>query len=965
VQLLEFFDLVLPAAGKVVLAQRVTRTDPVGSPYNTFLHTVVPQHAAALPVIDSWSVGQRDVYYALAAYRQGLHLDAKGKRVVRVRDNVEALRALWFDIDFKGNYPDIKTAALALRAFSQATGMPAPSILVGSGNGIHTYWPLDADLPLDRWQPLADALKACAKDKGLDIDPVCTADACRVLRPPGTVNWKDPNSPKPVKILYSTAKQHTYADLEAVLLPWFGTPKTYNSTAKQRLAVNDELSANVGAAAAPSKFANIVVHCGVAQHILNTRGKDCTEPEWVAMLQLLRHCTDGEDFVHVVSDGHPGYQPGATDAKWQQRSVTAGPTLCSTFDQYESSICAKCPHRGAIKSPIMVGMDDTMPVIGGMPPTYRVAPDGRGTERLFLDANNQKQWVKILRHTVSNLRVMRSIATGEHQLTFDVKVQDSKPYTLQLPSSALGNSRMLTETLAKYAFVLKDKEAIAFKDLMATWLERLQTNRRVADVTDQLGWLIEKKDEGEVITGFAAGPAVFYADGRVREDVKPAREFASVAVHYEPKGSLDAWKTVSSFLTDQDNPAFTAAIAAAFAAPLLRFTGHNGAILSLVSTASGVGKSSALKCAQGVWGSPKHGINAVDDTPKSVARKVAFLNNLPAFWDELRGRKTLEDFLTLAFQITQGKDRTRLDSSAQLREVHTWETMMVVASNESIFEAMSRHSAGSDAGAVRVFEMTIDPVASDRNRAELAIMFESLNSNYGHAGRIYSQYLAQHAGDVEAKVKDIYTKIAKQGTMAAQERFWFAIAAALMTGAIVANQLQLTKINLSTLLNYLMKNIDRLRGRTTNAMDSSDPSTLVAGYLAAHQDRGLVVQTFPATRQNTKGYLPTFPTGVPKSNKISYHLELDSNTVRLPKAEFERWLEFRQMPVYSTMQKLRNDYGMIQRRSVLGIGTSYALTSQIVLELQLNNMQADRARSDDSLNPADSPDSLPLSVPEG
>src|SRR5690554_2741790 len=120
--------------------------------------------------------------------------------------------------------------------------------------------------------------------------------------------------------------------------------------------------------------------------------------------------------------------------------------------------------------------------------------------------------MKMLRYVPTNLRVTRSIVTGRYDLSFEVELNGSKPWTIMLPGAALGNLRKLNETVADYGFVLKEKEAKAFLDLMSTWLEKLQAARRVADVTEQLGWITEKTDNGEKITGFSCGPSTFYAD---------------------------------------------------------------------------------------------------------------------------------------------------------------------------------------------------------------------------------------------------------------------------------------------------------------------------------------------------------------------------------------------------------------------------------------------------------------------
>lgn len=937
--LADFLARVLPS-GLLVAGKLVHRTSKEGRDYSAFSHTLTQSHAQLAGALKSIDAEQCNAYFALAAYKRGFHPKPSdpAKKQLRVRDNVDMLKALWLDIDFKDGYGDLNAAAMAVTVFCKTASMPTPSIIVHSGNGIHVYWTFDAPVPEDRWQRLADALKATALEHQLRIDPTCTADACRVLRPIDTRNWKDPTTPKHVRLLFGGGPDYTYAQLETALMPWISAVRPQIAAAFQQAgSVYDEITGGLTRPAeATALFDRIKTHCGVAKMLADTRGKDSVEPLWMGSLQLLKHCADGESWVHLVSDGHPGYSASATDVKWQQRSLAHGPTMCATFEQYEPRICALCPHRGFVKSPIQLGDQEESP-LEGLPPGWRIAQDRRGIERLMIDpTNNQKEWVKVMRHVVSNLRVTRSVVTERYDYAFDMEYGKSKPWSLTLPGGALGNPRRLSEILAEYGILFKEKEGKAFLDLMTSWLGQLQAARRVADVTEQLGWLIEKTDTGEKVNGFSYGPTTFYADGRVRDDVKAAREFANIARFYEPKGGLDAWKKVANFLSEQDNPAFTATIAAAYGTPLLRFTGLSGGILSLVSTASGVGKSSALKCAQAVWGSPTHGINAVDDTPKSVARKLGFLNNLPAFWDELRGRKTVDDFLTLAFQITQGKERTRLDSSANLRDVATWETMLIVASNESIFEAMARHGHGSDAGVVRTFEMTIEKFSSTRNRAEVALMFEKLDSNYGHAGKVYAQYLASHSAEVEARVQEVFTKMATAAKMDAQERFWFAIATVLIVGAELAAKLDLVKLNLNTLTRYLLGNIQRLRGRTSDAMASAGPGEVLAAFMAAHQDRMLIVDKLPPLRSNARNYVPDITGGIPRADKVMFQIVREGNLMRVPKQEFERWMQYREMPIYSVIKTLREQFGLRQLQAVIGIGTRWALPKQVIFEFELD-----------------------------
>ena len=474
--LTEFLDAVLPA-GKLIVARMVDRQRPDGEKYKTFSHYVCSTTDEVAETAKSLVEGGHDVYFALASYKQGFHQKEKnGKlvKVVRVRENVRELKALWLDIDFKGEYHDLPAAVAALKGFLKATQMPSPSIVVGSGNGIHVYWPFDRALPLGRWQRLADSFKEAAKATGLKADLVCTADACRVLRPPGTKNFKDPAHPKDVRLLTSSEVRHDPDQLEAVLTPWQPARKVPVASGP-----NDDLTGGVGSRveAKPSRFEEVLRHCAVSKWVLDTQGKDCSEPEWMATLQLLKHCEDGALYVHEVSKGHPSYSESATDTKWQARLAnTAGPTLCKTFESYRPELCAKCPHSGFIKTPLQVGYEGMQDVMG-LPPGWRYAEDEGGVERLMViegaDGQKSKEWVKQFGYIPIGFRPVRSVATGLYDMLLSVKLKNTETWDVVLPMSMLGNYRKLTEQLASYGVPLKGKEIQPFGELMTTWLKKL------------------------------------------------------------------------------------------------------------------------------------------------------------------------------------------------------------------------------------------------------------------------------------------------------------------------------------------------------------------------------------------------------------------------------------------------------------------------------------------------------------
>ena len=106
---------------------------------------------------------------------------------------------LWADYDYMGR-------AEALERIKEA-GLPIPSILVGSGNGIHAYWLLD--------KPAGDEalphIKAIAIETGADQK---ATDKARIFRLPGTFNVKA--DPKLCEVLEHNSNTYSLGAFPAI-----------------------------------------------------------------------------------------------------------------------------------------------------------------------------------------------------------------------------------------------------------------------------------------------------------------------------------------------------------------------------------------------------------------------------------------------------------------------------------------------------------------------------------------------------------------------------------------------------------------------------------------------------------------------------------------------------------------------------------------------------------------------------
>lgn len=154
----------------------------------------------------------KDVYFGVGLQKEN---PPKGQR--GTTETVSHLPGLWMDIDVRGPHHkmtalpgSIEEAVEFLRSLK-----PAPSLIIDTGGGLHVYWVFDQLYHIDsadKFYRIRDVSKsfqqkiiAEGEKYGWTLDN--TADLARLLRLPGTWNWKE-TPPNPVYIL-----EPNYADL--------------------------------------------------------------------------------------------------------------------------------------------------------------------------------------------------------------------------------------------------------------------------------------------------------------------------------------------------------------------------------------------------------------------------------------------------------------------------------------------------------------------------------------------------------------------------------------------------------------------------------------------------------------------------------------------------------------------------------------------------------------------------------
>ena len=118
-------------------------------------------------------------------------------------DCVSTSAVLWSDVDAK------RFGAGKLGALQAVNDLgPVPQVLVDSGGGLHAYWLLAEPVPFDQARRAMEYIAQA-------VNGDATYDAARVLRVPGTVNYKYRNYARVLR-LDATAPRYRISDFPVI-----------------------------------------------------------------------------------------------------------------------------------------------------------------------------------------------------------------------------------------------------------------------------------------------------------------------------------------------------------------------------------------------------------------------------------------------------------------------------------------------------------------------------------------------------------------------------------------------------------------------------------------------------------------------------------------------------------------------------------------------------------------------------
>lgn len=735
----------------------------------------------------------------------------------RRQDNALYTQVLVIDLDVKeGEYSSKTEITQALKSFCIANELPKP-ILNESGGGYHGYWVFDEPVESARAKIVGDKFKKLCIEQGFNIDTNVTGDTARVMRMPGTRNWKlGKEQPRDCQTINKHPVKRVPFSKFGELTAGEGGVDTSSldlavlqKARELREQVNEQPSASMDRLVGnrETKFEQIIMKtkagsgCAHIKHIVKNR-ESLDEPYWRAGLSIAVRCDDQELAVQAVASGHEDYD---FEDSVEKGLRTTGPYTCEAFAGLDSTLCEGCPNAGKIKSPIQLGsviaeateeerevtvetanssvgeMKIKIPelpkgyVLGKNQAVYKVIDTGDDVEEVLVYEN--ALWVdKRFKDPVDGeILIMKLVLPQDGLQVFSVKLETAT------------SKEELRKSLSTQGIVARKWDNIMH--YIGDWVRELQIREKADNARRQFGW---SKDR----LSFAMGEWEFTPDG-----IKPNYPTSATLAQYhafESKGAIENWKKIPEYykleeLYGRDVRFIRYALCASFGSIIMEhMDGVHSSIFHLNSNGSGKSKTAVMKAMASIWGDPENLVINGASTDNFIFNRAEMMKNIPLCIDEVTEipEKQLSSFVMMSTQGKQ-KGRMRSNSNEERHRGDPWNMLSVSTSNNAITEKLSGGRHPKEAIAARVMEVTMKDVDFTAAGTEMSMEFDStLADNYGLAGALFVQYLVDIGPEkIRAAAKKTKIYITNKLRLEQVHRNWAAQIACTVLACQIAKKL--------------------------------------------------------------------------------------------------------------------------------------------------------------------------------
>ena len=845
--------------------------------------------------------------------------------------------ALWLDIDIgaqhaKPDYADAKLFAADFKNFMAGTGLPVPWI-VSTGHGVHLYWPLGATVQPDKWSRLMARLFAACDKFGLKYDHAAT-DISRILRVPGTYNYKD--TPVPVVIL-----RQGETDLRTLVT----VLKQYEPV-KQTAVRQEDSTRELRETAPVVNGCEQIRTCGAADY-----------ETWRNAARCLTFCKDGFETFHQLSEGDDRYDVDKCNETWDALDKNKyPPVLCSTFEKAHPEVCVRCPAHGRVTTPVMLGKKlavkvDSTPVdnIRGVPfesGGFSVVPH-EGIKWTFNNKEGAEVTLTIapfefyIMELVIDNRMLTPLRTYKARVVFpDDSYRDFDLVVDEIYASGLAPIRILTQ----YGIAPEPRFEKPMVEFMRTYIAKVQNDLTPSFVRDHYGWYEVQDLSGEHHSEFVVGAQTYTASG-VKVTYLDSIAQAMAEHKMTVSGTLDEWKKIPQLYRELDQKSAQLLMCATFGSVFMPWgigTATN-VMYNFYDTVGGKGKSSLLAALASVWGDPASLPLGRTDTIAAKYQQYSVYHNLPILIDEITGMR-VEDMANMLYDLVNGREKNRSNrSGTELQRGGSWQTITVSTSNQSIYEMLKTFREQTLATSMRVIEMRCDfkdYTGDVEVTRKIDSVMTAVHSNYGIAGREFIQQVLADIGNIKTEVLGSVAGFSDKYRQNNDERFWITGLGVALAAGRIAVRMGLLDYDIDALEKWIGEVL--LPDMRASVKDSrQSPVSIMADFITDSINNTLTVQAHNRQGKEPPVGMPDPYVAIEPRGSLQIRRELDSNTVIFKKTALARWAEEHGISAATLLDDLKQypNASITDVRQDLGQGVlRYSSARQRCIAVQLDDL---------------------------
>ena len=738
-------------------------------------HYVVNSTEEIIPALKKFP--ELNTYHSLGAY-QGL---TSGKiHSVKSLEGCTGVKAFGFDLDV-GDTPDkydsLEEAYADLARVVDEGLMPEPRWTIYSGGGLQFYHVLggshgsqvlggDANidgLPEEVWSSRFQQLRAHLSQH-LKIDRTVGSHPYRLLRSPCTPNWKYDEPVDPV-ILNETPGPL----LDLAWLDTLESPKPVSKVSK-----SDDASLQCDR---PVPLKQVLKACAAMREQYDTKGVKTSYPVWLATGNICAHTFEFRKGFHHLSKDHPDYDKTETDDKFTEivNNTASGPFGCDHFGDVndKNSPCHGCwANKAGLRNPISAARQ--LGKKPAPPPEERQANLDEVAELEAEELNEDNNYGIPQHHLPEDY-----YTDGECIQNDDGPVCDHfwvKPLQFnqdrEIGNILVSNNRIDWTTVAARKLAMPNQLS---GELMNIGIMVYQDKETMMYVR-QASLLDQRTVESNKFGWDSEFQSVYLPTGVLGETpTEPSQDLIRLQRKWgSQKGDLEGWLEAVQIYGRPGQEAYLMTLLASLASPLLAY--HNlekGVIMSLTGQ-GGTGKTTALKAASSVWGTPLSTLSSMSSTFVATRIYLGLCGNLPMVLDEITQMQP-EDLKKFALEISQGLGRERGTKDASLAHSEQWQLNCLTTSNVSVHAKLAELVDVGSADMNRVIEIPV--VQSEHVSLQQGNdLLKGIRENHGHAGEAFLKHIMTKDIEQERKLfARMLDAFVKKDNLQGRDRFTYSL----------------------------------------------------------------------------------------------------------------------------------------------------------------------------------------------